>query len=311
MSILADIILPVFGLVLLGFVAGRAGWIRENAIEGLSVFVFTFAIPVMLFRNIANADLPENMPWDFILAYYGASLMLFAATLGIARLLRLEALGASIYAMSCTYSNVVLLGIPLVITSLGEAANVPLFIIVSTHAAVMFFVTTFSAETARGDKSRLRHLPWQTLRVLVRNPIVVALAAGLVLNQLPFALPQTLDNVAAYLGSAALPCAVFSMGASISRYRISAEVKRIFMALVLKNLVHPALVWLFCALVFDVSPLWTAVAVMLAAAPSGINAYLFAQRYQVVVSATATVIVISTLVSVPVLGGILLMLELR
>jgi malonate transporter len=53
---------------------------------------------------------------------------------------------------------------------------------------------------------------------------------------------------------------------------------------------------------FRVPGNWTAVAVLLAACPSGINAYLFANRYRVVVASTATVVVVSTLVSVAVLS---------
>jgi hypothetical protein len=49
----------------------------------------------------------------------------------------------------------------------------------------------------------------------------------------------------------------------------------------LKTALHPALVWLLATRVFDLPASWTAVAVTLAALPTGINTYLFAQRYQV------------------------------
>ena len=48
MGILVDIITPVFGLVVMGYVAARLRWFEEAGIKGLSGFVFNFAIPVML-----------------------------------------------------------------------------------------------------------------------------------------------------------------------------------------------------------------------------------------------------------------------
>lgn len=297
-----NIVLPVFGLVMLGYVAGRAGWIKPAAIEGLSGFVFTFAIPVMLFRSIATAHLPPQVPWHFLTAYYGSTLLLYALTILLGRAIGVSGTASAIFAMSGTYSNVVLLGIPLTIATFGEAANIPLFIIVSTHAAVMFMVTTFGAETGKGEFSRLADLPAQTLRVLLRNMIVIGLLLGLGVNLSGFSLPATLDKMAAYLGGAALPCAVFSMGASISQYRISGDLGKISAAVMIKNILHPLVVWLACSKLLHVPPAWTAVAVLLAACPSGINSYLFANRYRALVASTATVVVISTLTSILVLS---------
>ncbi|MCB1691988.1 MAG: AEC family transporter [Pseudomonadales bacterium] len=302
MILVADIVLPVFGLVLLGFVSGRLGWIGEAAIEGLSTFVFTFAIPVMLFRSAATASLPHSMPWSYLLAYYGSTLCVFGGAILAARALGLRGAALPIFAMSASYSNVVLLGIPLIIAALGDAARVPLYIIISTHAAMMFMVTTFGAETARGDTKGLLSLPLQTARVLLRNMIVVGLLLGLAVNLAGFTLPGALDKMAAYLGGAALPCAVFSMGASISRYRISGDIARIGVALALKNCVHPLIVWVVATQVFRLPDAWTATAVLLAACPSGINAYLFANRYREIVPVAATVVVLSTLVSIPILS---------
>jgi len=298
----ANIVLPVFGLVVLGYIAGRAGWIKQAAIEGLSTFVFTFAIPVMLFRGIADAQLPAHMPWHFLLAYYSSTLMLYGLTMLLGRGFGLRNAEPAIFAMSGSYSNVVLLGIPLTIASFDEGARIPLFIVVSTHAAIMFLVTTFSAEVGKGEFEKLGSLPLQTARVLLKNTIVVGLLLGLGVNLTGLHLPGLVDKMAAYLAGAALPCAVFSMGASISQYRISGDIGKITAAVVIKNLMHPVLVWIACTRIFHVPADWSAVAILLAACPTGVNAYLFANRYRVIVASTATTVVISTLVSIAVLS---------
>jgi malonate transporter and related proteins len=308
MVFVSDIILPVFGLVVLGFVAGRLNWMTESAIEGLSTFVFTFAIPVMLFRMMATTEIPEVIPWSYLIAYYGITLGLFFSTLLSGRTIGLNVTQASIFAMTASYSNVVLLGIPLVIASLGDAATVPLFMIVSLHPATMFLLTTLFAEIGTGETGKLSQLPLQTLKVLTKNMIVVGMVIGLIVNLADVDLPSGIDRMATYLGSAALPCAVFSIGASISRYKISGDYLKIAIILAAKNLIHPLLVWFVCAWLFEFEPVWTAVAVILAACPAGINAYVFASRYQAIVPSTATAIVLSTLVAIPVLSVVLALL---
>lgn len=169
----------------------------------------------------------------------------------------------------------------------------------------MFLLTTFCAETGKGVATNLATLPLETLRVLLKNPIVVGLLLGLGVNLSGLELPQTIDKMASYLGGAALPCAVFSMGASISQYAIGGNAMQIVVAITIKNLVHPLLVGWVAVYVLDLPEAWSAVAVIFAACPSGINTYLFANKYRAIVPSTATVIVLSTALSILVLSFVL------
>src|SRR3546814_18941750 len=54
MQSILETVLPIFGLVLCGYVVGRKGWMSEEAIKGLNTFVFYFAIPALLFRATAG-----------------------------------------------------------------------------------------------------------------------------------------------------------------------------------------------------------------------------------------------------------------
>ena len=73
MEIVVEIVLPVFGVVLLGFGAARMGWFKGEAESGLASFVFNFAVPLMLFRSLATAQLPETIPWGFFGSFYIAA----------------------------------------------------------------------------------------------------------------------------------------------------------------------------------------------------------------------------------------------
>jgi malonate transporter len=182
---------------------------------------------------------------------------------------------------------------------------------VATQAAVMFFATTAVVEAAGGDIGQLRYLPWQTVKVLGKNPIIVGLLLGLLFNLLHIGIPLPIDTVAKSLGGAALPCAVFSVGASLSQYRVKGSLPEALSLVAIKNLLHPLLVWLMAHHLFHLDTIWTATAVLLAGSPVGVNVYLFAQRYNALVVPAAAAIVISTGASIFTLGLILYLLDVR
>lgn len=312
MDILIDIIVPVFGLLGLGYLSARFRILDEPGIRGISSFVFNLAIPVMLFHRVATALLPDQVPWAFLAAYYGSALALFLAGMSLARFLfKHSGQALALFGMGSSYSNVVLLGIPLVMTTFGDAASLPLLLIVSTHAALMFFITTAAAELLGGQHEGLRSLPWQTVKVLLRNPIVIGLLSGLACNLGAVSLPSVIDSLAASLGSAALPCAVFSVGASLSFYPVRGKLREVFAIVAVKNLVHPLLVWFLATRVFALDPRWAAVAILLAGAPVGVNTYLFAQRYQSLVTTSAAAITVSTGSAIVSLSALLYLLGVR
>ncbi len=312
MGILVEIIMPVFGLVMLGYVAARLGWFEQAGIRGLSSFVFNFAIPVMLFRAIATTTLPAEMPWQFLTSYYLSAFCVFAGAMVVGRMVfRQQVQVTGIFAMAAAYSNVVLLGIPLILTTFGDSASLPLFMIVATQAAVMFFITTAVVEAAGGDVGQLRYLPWQTTKVVIKNPIIIGLLLGLLINLLDIAVPTAIDAVTKSLSLAALPCAAFSVGASLSQYRVKGSLPQALCLVAFKNFLHPLLVWVTAHHLFQLDAVWTATAVLLAGTPVGVNVYLFAQRYNALVVPAAAAIVISTGTSVITLSVILYLLDVR
>jgi predicted permease len=180
-----------------------------------------------------------------------------------------------------------------------------MFLIISFHSLVFFTLTTVLVELVRGAGRGLRQLPREVVVATVTNPILVALFAGSVFNRAGLVLPSTLDAFAVLLGEAAVPCALFATGAALREFSIRGALPVVSVLVVLKGVVHP-LVMLGLAQVFGLSPLWTAVAVVLATMPIGVNPYLFATRYRVAEVECATAIAVSTPIAVVTVGAALL-----
>ncbi len=269
------------------------------ASQALASFVFYFAIPVMLFRNMAAATLPDQIPWGYLLSYYLGAAAVFAAGMGTAR----AVFGGpyerqAITGFGCAFGNSVLLGIPLVLTAFGDPGGLPLFLLLATHSLVMFTAITVVIEVGRGSAAGLRELPVAILRGLVTNPILWGLVLGIAFNLAGLHLPTTIERWAALIGGAAVPCALFSVGASLRAYRLKGALAPAALMVTLKLIVHPLLVFGLTRWVFEVPPLWAKVAILIASLPVGVNVYLFAVRYDAGQAESASAILLSSLLAV-------------
>jgi predicted permease len=192
----------------------------------------------------------------------------------------------------------VLLGIPLVLTSFGDQASLPLFLLLAFHSTVLFTSLTVIIEGGRGGSEELRAVPIKAFKGLVGNPVLWGMALGIGFSLAGLTLPAAIDGFADMMAGAAVPCALFSVGASLRAYRIVGALRPAVVIVILKLVVHPLAVWLLATMVFDVPPLWAKVVILLAALPVGVNVYVFANRYEAGQAESAAAIVISNICSV-------------
>jgi malonate transporter and related proteins len=306
LAIVLDVILPIFGLLAFGYLATFTRVFGEAAASALASFVFHFAIPVLLFRSMATTVLPDQIAWGYLGAFYGGTALAFGLGFVIARAAFEGPFERhAIIGFGAAFGNSVLLGIPVVLTALGEAASLPLFLLLAFHSTLLFTTITIVLEAGGARRERLRDLPATALRGLARNPILWGLAGGIACNLLGLRLPAALDRWTALMAGAAVPCALFSTGASLRAYRIAGALQPALVMVALKLVVCPLVVWALATFVFAVPPLWAKVAIVLAAMPVGVNVYLFAARYHAGEAESATAIVLSSILSVATLTAVL------
>ncbi len=305
MNSVLEITLPVFGIGLLGYLATRLGWFSKQAGEGLARFVFDFAIPALLLRSFANADLPDDIPLDLIASYYLPVAGFYLLGMLIARQFFARPFdGQVITGLSFSYGNAVLLGLPLALLILGDAGSLPYFILLSMHALSLFTVTTVLLESSRHREASPLRMIGRVFLSLLKNPILLGIVGGITLNQLGLPLTGALNTTAAYLQNSVAACSLFALGASMTKYRIAGQLSQSITIVLAKNIAFPLAVYYSCSQVFDLSAGWTFIAVLMAAQPTGVNAYIFAERYQTAQALATTTVFLSTafsLLSIPVL----------
>jgi len=302
-----EIIIPVFGMAVMGYGSGRLGILDEKAAKGLSAFVFKLAIPIMLFRALGRLELPE-IEFRGLAAYYSAAgLVYFSCAMYARRVLKFTCDESGTYAMGSAFANTVLLAFPIVMKVHGEAGTLPLLLIISCHTTWLFSIGTLYIETGRARGKGLFKTLGRVLKGLVTNPIVVGLLCGLLWNALGLTLPTYLDEICEMFGDAAVPGALFSMGLSLCGFKMAGNLSHILQLTLWKLFIHPAVMWVFATQIFHLSPIWTSVTVLAAAMPSGVNAYLFAASYETREATVAATVLLSTGLAMVTITGLLLL----
>ena len=175
-----------------------------------------------------------------------------------------------------------LLGLPLILTTFGDEAALPFFILLSIHGLTFFTIATLLLELDQANGGESRSDMWrQTLKSLFTNPVLLGIYLGLTVNLTGLTLPGPVEAICALMQKAVTPCALFSLGASLTKYGFAGRLGQASIMVVAKTMIMPAIVYLLAAHVFDIEPLWTMVAVLMAAQPSGVMTYIFAQKYGV------------------------------
>ena len=302
-----DVIFPIFGLLMVGYFTVMLGWFDQTAIRGLTRFVFDFAVPMLLLRTVSTAQLPEDIPWNFLASYYLATMLLLFSGLVLTRITyRITFSEQVVSAFSCSFSNTVLLGIPLVLLAFGDQGALPLFIIIGTHGFVMFPIFTIMMEIGKIGTAPLKTLLAKTSYGLITNPLIIGLLGGLGCNLLGITLWKPLDEIAKLLGNAVTPGALFALGATLAGFRKKIQWKELPLIVLIKIIVHPLLVWVLAVIIFGLKEaIWIQVLVILAAMPTGVNPFLFASRYNAGQLLSSGAVFISTFISIFTLSALL------
>lgn len=226
MNIVIAVSLPVFGLGLLGFLATRLGYFSRANADGLAKFVYNFAVPLLLFRTLANADSFGGESAQFsswagrlILGYYLPMAAFYLAGILISRFVFRRDFAAQVMTgFSFSYGNAILLGLPLVLLTFGEQGKIAFFLLLALHALSAFTVTTLALEFGRSHGLSLAARLMRMAAGVAANPILIGIAAGLAFNQLNWHLPMPLDTLAGFMQNAVTPCALFALGATLVEY---------------------------------------------------------------------------------------------
>lgn len=298
MADLLTVILPVFLLIATGYVATRVGGFPVSAVNGLMNFTQRYAFPCLLFRAVSRFDIGQEFHAPLLLTYYAAALSCFFIGLIGARLLGRDAQDSVVIGFSCLFSNTLMMGLPITERAFGVEALQANFAIIAIHAPFCYVVGIVAMETvrARGTGLDPARLARQIGRQVLRNPLVIALILGFIVNLGGIPVPEVIAVVVDMMASAAVPAALFAVGGVLVQYKLEGDWRLIAMICAITLMLHPGLVWVFGTQA-DLSTSAFRSALLTAAVAPGINTFVFADIYDRAKRTAASSVLITTFVS--------------
>ncbi|HEX3575733.1 MAG TPA: AEC family transporter [Rhodopila sp.] len=286
------IVLPIFTVIGLGKAAVHWRVFDAVATANLTKFAVYFLIPALTFGIIAEAR-PANVT-AFSLAYLAGCSMIYLLGLAATGWFEHPTIGhRAVFALDAVWSNAVFLGTPLISAVWGtEGLGYLVGIMVSSTAFLPMSVALMEVDASTKSGSTIIT---GVLISLVRNPIIVSTVLALAWRLAVLPVPLPLHMLIELLGRCAAPVGLFCLGMSLPQ--MTREVVReAAVCSVLKLLVMPVVVGVICYLVgFTGTPL--SVAVLVAAMPTGANAFLIARGTTRFGDSSATTVVLATFLS--------------
>jgi malonate transporter and related proteins len=302
-----NVALPVFGIILCGYLAGRVKLLGATSSGALNAFVYWFALPPLIFIGMAVTPVDRILNIDFIvtvsLGIVGTGVFV---VFGSRYLFGNRGASNGLHAMTALFSNTGYMGIPLFIAAFGEDRVLPA---VTATVLNMFFYGAMTAWVAAvkddADKRSGLSIAGSILSALAKNPLVVAPVTGLAISAAHLTVPVPLENLCRILGTAAAPGALFALGLFLVGQKVTAGLAEITWITFFKLIAQPALTWVLAFHVFEMDRFWAASAVLLAALPTGALVFVTAQQNGIYVQRASAGIVMSTVFSVVTLSAIL------
>lgn len=287
---------PLFLLVGVGYAVMRLGRWPADFSEALAQFVFSVALPAMLFRMMS--DLSRLPPVDarLLIAFFGSCLIVFAIGRLLARYaFRLDGVAGSVFALGGVFSNNVLLGLPLAKATLGDAAVPAVALVLVFNALILWTLVTVSVEWSRHGSFTLRGFAL-TAKSVATNPIVAAIVSGSLFGFAGLRIPGIVDAPLAMIAEAAAPMSLIVLGMGLAEYGVRDGWRQSVTICALKLVLQPLVVWTL-ARAIGLPSLETRVVVLLGSLAVGANVYLMSRQFRTMEGPVAASLVLSTVLA--------------
>jgi predicted permease len=295
----ADLVLPVFAIIVTGWLAGWSGYISRSLADGLVHFAYNIAMPALLIVTIAQEPARNLLEWRFLLAFGGGSILCFglvflAVHAGWGR----DLAASTMYGMAAAMTNTGFVALPILHAIYGRPAVLPAAIATVFVAAVMFPVAVILLESKERSTRSTRSI--ELAKRIVLNPMVLSTLIGLAWAITGLPIPGPIAAYMNILAAALTPCALFAIGLGLSVEGMRSNLRASVVLAAVKLVIMPSITYGLCVL-SGLNPLYTIAAVLCAAVPTAKTVYILAGEYKVEEPLVAATISMTTLLSVPTL----------
>jgi len=293
-----NVVSPIFALIAVGYLAVRLKLYPQRGVDGLVAFVNNFATPCLLFESMLTSDFRSVFNLAIIAPFYVGALFSLVTGAFIARKFFKNGLEDAISSgFAAMFTNTLLVGFPVIQRAYGQEAMPTIFSIVALHGSILLTSGMITMEVVKHDGGSIGRTLVVAVRRVASNPLIWGIAGGIICNFANVKLPEPAMAFLGLMASAVSPAALFGIGGALNEYKLSESWLQALAMTVLKLVIHPLIAWTLMVPIFHVDPHFARYGVLLAAMPSGINAYVYATYYNRATNVAANTLLLSTVLA--------------
>ena len=296
-SVFINVVMPVFGIVVLGYLLGDRLQLQAQTLTRAAYFVF---VPAFIFDAISKVRVPLDNVLKMV--FFIALTHILAALIagGVGRLLGRSREMIAAFIMIAAFGNVGNYGIAVVQFRLGDAALASAIIHSVAITVIAFVICVSAAGWARGGSRG-------ALSGLIRTPALWAVIPALIVSNNDIAMPLMASRMIGLLAGAMIPVMLFALGVQFREQKKVEFNLDVVMTSSIRLLLAPALACLV-AIPFGLGHIDYASGVLQAAMPTAVLAAIISKEYNIVPNFVTTVVLFSTLASLVTLTVIMVLL---
>ena len=295
---IAALILPVFAVILTGWIVAVTGYLSRALSDALIHFAYNIAMPALLIVTIAQEPAHSLINWRFLVAFGGGSLLCFILVFGITSIHLSQSLASrTMHGMAASMTNTGFVALPVLQAIYGPRAVLPAAIATVFVAVVMFPLAVILLELGQRDAHGSQTPAMVTAKHVVLNPMVISTVIGMLWSVFGLRMPAPVTAYFGILADALTPCALFAIGLGLSIDGLRANIGKASLLSAVKLVIMPLIVY-GLSLSLGLDPLYTIAAVICAAVPTAKTVYILAGEYHCEEMMVASTVSMTTLVSV-------------
>lgn len=268
-----NIILPLFLCIALGYFLRRIKLLSDETVQALNKLTFKVFLPVYLFNNVYSTNLSQAWNGKLVLFSVLGVVGLFLLLLLVIPLLEKDPKKRGVMIQGIFRSNFALFGLPLAISLCGEEKSGPTALLVALIVPVYNVLAVLALEIYRGGKPNILKI----LKGIVTNPLIIASLIGVILNILPFSLPESIVKACSDIGKVATPLSLVALGGSFVISEVRKNLRPLLIVLLGKLIISPLLLVAIAVLLGFRDETLVPVMIMFGA-PIAVSSYPMAQQ---------------------------------
>lgn len=298
--------MPVFLVIVLGYILKQIGLFTDEFCRVGNKYVFLVALPVLLFRDIAQTNLYEDFKLSFVLYCAGVTTLVFLGVWFLAAHILKDKSLVGAFAQASVRSSAAILGIAFVENMYGNAGLAPLMIVSAVPLFNIYsvIILTFSANSGQHGTGAIRKACINVLK----NPIIIGIVLGLPFSLLRIEIPTIPLKMIESVGATATPLALLVVGAGFEGTKALAKIKPTLWATAIKLVFLPA-VFLPLAIALGLQDVELVAALIMLGSPTTVSCYVMATNMGNDGELSTSIIVLTTLLSSVTLTGWIFLLR--